>query len=154
MNILLVLPNKELLEQKDNQQTLSTPDCHWCRISNIWFYAEMWRWTFFQFPRAQQGWLLWFPCVANGQRIYGNFKAKRPCQTRLSIWRKRTMFPWVWDTKPSFETKTSSLRSFQDKILEIYWCVFHTSERTKLKPGLGVLLSRVTISLYSAQSLK
>lgn len=96
----------------------------------------------FNFSRARRVGLSWFPGFVNGQRIYGNFKAKTPCQTRLNIWRKRTMFPWVRDTKPSFETKTSSLRSFQYKILEIYWCTFQASERTKLKPGQGGALSQ------------
>lgn len=38
-----------------------------------------------------------FPVVP-GQRLYRNFKAKRLCQTRLNIWRNRTMLPWVQGT--------------------------------------------------------
>lgn len=92
--------------------------------------------------------------IGGKKKIHGNFKAKGLCQTRLNVWRNGAMFPWVRDIKPSFETKTSSLRSFQYKILEIYWCTFHMSERAKLKPGLGVLLSKVTISLHSTERLK
>jgi hypothetical protein len=64
------------------------------------------------------------------------------------------MFPGVWSIKPSFETKTSSLRSFQHKILELHGCTFHASQRAELKPGLVVLLSKVTISLHLPEGLK
>lgn len=57
-------------------------------------------------------------------------------------------------TKPNFETKTNSLRNSQYKILEIYWCAFHMSQRAKLNLGLVVLLSKVTISLHSAGGFK
>ena len=71
------------------------PDYHRYQVFNIWCYVETGRWTFFKFLWAQRGWLSSFHLFLNGQRIHGNFKAKGLCQTRLNIWRNRTMFPWV-----------------------------------------------------------